>query len=128
MLLLRAAECFERMGRTERGERLILNAITRFEMSNFNYQQVEKEFQGFIAQKRFNSAVEKLDEIAIFFRRLQEELGRLEDINDTLKNLKNTVRARLTHILSEYNLLKMVCFRYLGGRRIAYLQSSRGVY
>lgn len=113
MFLLRAAECFERVARTEKSEILIINAIQRFDISNFNFKNQEEEFKRLIKKKEYGKAIEYLREIAKFFRRLSEELDKLDDREGMLTNLKRNVSARLLHMVSEYNFLKMVCYRYL---------------
>jgi tetratricopeptide (TPR) repeat protein len=113
-LLIRAAECNEKIKRSERAEKLLLTAITRFNLTTFNFTETEKEFQALIAKKKYPQAIEKLREIGTFFRQLQKILSEMEDASESVKNLENNVQARLYHMLSEYNLLKMICFRYAG--------------
>jgi len=113
MFLLRAGECFEKIGRTERAEKLILDAIKKFDSSIFDYQAHAKELFTLIQKKKFNLAIEHLREVATFFRNLEKELEDTPEYSDSFRNLKNNVNARLLHMISEFNLIKTMCFRHL---------------
>ena len=127
MFLIRAAECFERLSRTEKSEKLIMEAITRFDIANFNLKDHELNFDNLVKRKKFADAVEELREIAGFFRRLEDNLVGIEEENEIMTNLKRNVEARLLHIVSEYNLLKMVLFRYLENLEKIKQQAERSI-
>ncbi|RLI62587.1 MAG: hypothetical protein DRO88_11690 [Promethearchaeia archaeon] len=113
MFYLRAAECFEKISRTKRAEKLVLKAIRIFDSSIFDYRIYLKDLKSQIDKKKYLEAIETIREIAKFFRRLEIELETTPEQGDVLRNLKRNVLARLIHIVSEYNLLKMICFRFL---------------
>jgi len=114
MFYLRAAECFEKISRTKRAEKLILEAIRIFDSSIFDYRIYLKQLKDQIDKKSFSDAIETIREIAKFFRRLKIELESTPEEDGVFRNLKSNVLARLIHIVSEYNLLKMMCYRFLG--------------
>ena len=114
MFYLRAAECFEKISRTKRAEKLILEAIRIFDSSIFDYRIYLKQLKDQIDKKCFSDAIETIREIAKFFRRLEIELESTPEEDGVFRNLKSNVLARLIHIVSEYNLLKMMCYRLLG--------------
>ncbi|UYP46745.1 hypothetical protein NEF87_003030 [Candidatus Lokiarchaeum ossiferum] len=113
MFLLRAGECFEKIGRIERAERLILDAIQKFDTTIFDYQGHIKELHDFIQKKKYQPAIDHLREVALFFRNLEKELEDTPEYSESFRNLKNNVNARLLHMLSEYNLIKTMCYRHL---------------
>ncbi|QEE15104.1 hypothetical protein DSAG12_00927 [Promethearchaeum syntrophicum] len=114
MFYLRAAECFEKISRTKRAEKLILDAIRIFDSSIFDYRIYLKQLKEQIDNKQFSDAIETIREIAKFFRRLEIELESTPEEEGVFRNLKRNVLARLIHIVSEYNLLKMMCYHYIG--------------
>ncbi len=114
MFYLRAAECFEKISRTKRAEKLILEAIRIFDSSIFDYRIYLTQLKDQIDKKQYLDAIETIREIAKFFRRLEIELESTPEEDGVFRNLKNNVLARLIHIVSEYNLLKMICFRFIG--------------
>lgn len=114
MFYLRAAECFEKISRTKRAEKLILEAIRIFDSSIFDYRIYLKQLKDQIDKKQYSDAIETIREIAKFFRRLEIELESTPEEDGVFRNLKRNVLARLIHIVSEYNLLKMICFRHIG--------------
>ncbi len=114
MFYLRAAECFEKISRTKRAEKLILKAIRIFDSSIFDYRIYLKQLKDQIDKKQFADAIETIREIAKFFRRLEVELETTPEEDGVFRNLKRNVLARLIHIVSEYNLLKMICYRFIG--------------
>jgi len=128
MFLLKAAECFERIARTERSEHLVLEAIKRFEISIFDPNPIEKEFQRLIKKKKYAEAYEKLREIAGFFRQLESNLQKAEEDNQIMADLKRNVSARLLYTVSEYNFLKMVCFRYLEDFEKVQSQAEKSIH
>ncbi len=114
MFYLRAAECFEKISRTKRAEKLILEAIRIFDSSIFDYRIYLKQLKEQIDKKQFVDAIETIREIAKFFRRLEIELESTPEEDGVFRNLKRNVLARLIHSVSEYNLLKMICFHFIG--------------
>ncbi len=114
MFYLRAAECFEKISRTKRAEKLILEAIRIFDSSIFDYRIYLKQLKDQIDKKLFSDAIETIRDIAKFFRRLEIELESTPEEDGVFRNLKRNVLARLIHIVSEYNLIKMICYRFLG--------------
>jgi len=114
MFYLRAAECFEKISRTKRAEKLILEAIRIFDSSIFDYRIYLKQLKDQIDNKKYQEAVETIREIAKFFRRLEIELESTPEEDGIFRNLKSNVLARLIHIVSEYNLIKMICYRFIG--------------
>ena len=114
MFYLRAAECFEKISRTKRAEKLILEAIRIFDSSIFDYRVYLKQLKVQIDKKQYSDAIETIREIAKFFRRLEIELESTPEEDGVFRNLKRNVLARLIHIVSEYNLVKMICYRSLG--------------
>ncbi len=114
MFYLRSAECFEKISRTKRAEQLILKAIRIFDSSIFDYRIYLKQLKDQIDNKQYSDAIETIREIAKFFRRLEIELESTPEEDGVFRNLKNNVLARLIHIVSEYNLLKMICYRFIG--------------
>ena len=113
MFLLRAGECFEKISRTEKGEKYVIEAIKRFDVSIFDYHEHLQQLEDSVSHNKFEQALDNLNEITDFFWRLEKELENVEEDNDTYRNLKNNVAARLIHTISEYDLLKMVCYRKL---------------
>jgi len=114
MFLLRAGECFEKISRTERGENLILEAIKRFDTNIFDLNAAKRNLKVQINKtKKFELAIDTIQEIAEFFRRMEEQLEHTLDNTETFENLKQNVTSRLLHTISEYNLLKMICFKNL---------------
>ncbi|MHA1474810.1 MAG: hypothetical protein ACTSPA_01100 [Promethearchaeota archaeon] len=114
MFYLRAAECFEKISRTKRAEKLILEAIRIFDSSIFDYRIYLKQLKDQIDKKQFLDAIETIREIAKFFRRLEIELESTPEEDGIFRNLKRNVLARLIHSVSEYNLLKMICYHFIG--------------
>ena len=114
MFYLRAAECFEKISRTKRAEKLILEAIRIFDSSIFDYRIYLTQLKDQIYNKQYSDAIETIREIAKFFRRLEIELESTPEEDGVFRNLKSNVLARLIHIVSEYNLLKMICYRFIG--------------
>ena len=45
----------------------------------------------------------------------------------TLENLKHNIKARLFHMISEYNFLKMLCLKFLKQDQEVYNQSEKSV-
>ena len=114
MFYLRAAECFEKISRTKRAEKLILEAIRIFDSSIFDYRIYLTQLKDQIDKKQLSDAIETIREIAKFFRRLEIELETTPEEDGSFRNLKRNVLARLIHSVSEYNLLKMICYRFIG--------------
>lgn len=127
MLLLRAGECFEELKKVERAQKLVLDAIQRFDSSNFNNIDTFNHVEFNLQNRKYETAIENLREIAIYFRDLNDELELAQDINFTFKNIKKNVKARLLHIVSEYNFLKMLCFKILKKEEHIFLQAERSV-
>ena len=127
MYLIRAGECFEKIRRGERAELLILNAISRFDMSNFELKTVKKAVTTAIQKKKYETAITHLREIAQFFRKLEKALENLPEDEITFRNLKSNVQARILHMISEYNLIKMVCFRKLGKEELVIEQAEKSI-
>lgn len=113
MFLLRAGECFEKIFKTERGERLVFQAIRRFDTSNFNYKEEISILQNSITKRKYNAAIDELREIGQFFRTLEVHLENTLELSDEFASLKQNVKARLFHMISEYNFLKMLCYKML---------------
>jgi tetratricopeptide (TPR) repeat protein len=127
MFLLRAGECFEKISRTEKAERIVLDAIKRFDVSNYNYGKDLEALFGLVQKKKYEQAIDTIREIAGFFRRLEIELQGVPNENNAFINLKRNVSARLFHMLSEYNLLKMVCFRKLENEDMVRDQADKSI-
>ena len=129
MILIRAAEAFEKLGRTERAEKLVFNAILKFNASNFDYTTHSKGVRTLIHEKKFQEAIQDLREMAKFFRDLELELeNSLEGEGEkSFKNIKNNVEARLIHMVSEYNLIKMMCFKHLEDETMVLQQAKKSV-
>ncbi|MCF2138804.1 MAG: hypothetical protein K9W44_01955 [Candidatus Lokiarchaeota archaeon] len=114
MFLLRAAECFEKINRMERAKRLVFKAIQMNNTSIFDYPTHFQKLIKLIQTKKYEQAVNELREIAKFFRDLCQGLKIVEEFSQTFEYLKNNVLTRLIHMISEFNLLKMMCYRHLG--------------
>ena len=127
MFYLRAAECFEKISRTKRAEKLILDAIRIFDSSIFDYRIYLTQLKEQIDKKQFLDAIETIREIAKFFRRLQFELESTPEEDGVFRNLKSNVMARLIHIVSEYNLLKMMCYRFIGDDEKVRKQADKSI-
>ncbi len=113
--LLRAAECFEKLELYQKGEKRILEGIRIFDISNFNYKQHFETLKDFIFNKDYEQSIEEIERITNFLNRLIDQLSHyLENANQNLQNLQSNVKSRLRHMISEFRLLKMVCFRRLG--------------
>ena len=113
MFLLRAGECFEKIFKTDRGERLVFQAIQRFDTSIFDYTKAIAQLESLINKRKYDEAITQIREIAIFFRKLETQLDIAPEFNRTFVNLKQNVRARLIHQISEFNFLKMICYHLL---------------
>ncbi len=127
MFLLRAGECFEKIGRLERAEATILQAIRRMDTSIFNYSEHFNQLNRLIGKKKFDVAIEELREIAGFFRQLRQELEDVEEFSEVFIYLKNNVLARIFHMISEFNLLKMMCYRFNGNEEKVLEQAEKSV-
>jgi len=129
MILIRAAEAFEKLGRTERAEKLVFDAILKFNASNFDLDIQSKAVRTHIHEKKFQEAISILRETAKFFRDLEQELENSLEGEDekSFKNIKNNVEARLIHMVSEYNLIKMMCFKHLNDETMVLQQAKKSV-
>ncbi len=113
MFLLRAGECFEKLLKTERAERLIFDAIQRFETSNFDYSSSVHDLIDQIQRRKYAQAVEIIKEIAKFFRKLENQLESAPEFDILFSNLKKNVKSRLFHIISEFNFVSMMLFKLI---------------
>lgn len=113
MFLFRAAECYEKVNRLEKAQQLIYEAIRMNDSSNFDYPAHCERLRTLINSKKFEKAIEELREIAGFFRNTEKNLLEMEEFSDTLEYLKKAVLARLLQMVSEFNLLKILCLKYL---------------
>ena len=75
MFLMRAGECFEKIGRPERAERLIINAIQKFQMSTFDYKAEWQQLKLDITKKKYQDAIETVSNIIEYFEGLETELN-----------------------------------------------------
>lgn len=127
MFLLRAGECMEKIGRLERAEKLIFQAIRRLDTSIFDYPKQFEQLKSLISQKKYEKAIELIREIAAFFRNLKIDLEEVIEFNETFAYLKNNVLARIFHMISEFNLLKMMCFRFIGDEENVLEQAQKSI-
>ncbi len=127
MFLLRAAECFEKIGRSERAEKAVLDAIRLFDSSNFEYRKHWAQLQTLIQKKKYNLAIDEIREIALFFRHLENQLENNSEDSVTFQKITHNVTARLLHMVSEYNLIKMICYSYLGDDQKVMEQAEKSV-
>ncbi|TFH31356.1 MAG: hypothetical protein E4G98_00190 [Promethearchaeota archaeon] len=127
MFLIRAGECLEKIGRLERAENAIFQAIHRMDTSIFDYSAHFAHLIHLIGKKKYEKAIEELREIAGFFRQMRQELEKVEEFSDVFAYLKNNVLARLFHMISEFNLLKMMCYRFCGEEEKVQEQAKKSV-
>ena len=127
IFLLRAAESLEKIGRTEKAEKLVMDALRRFDVSNFNYLAHFNNLKQQIDRKKYAEAIETIREIALFFRNLEADLENMPEDFLSLRILKRNVEARLIHMFSEYNLLKMMCYRHLGNEEKVKEQADKSI-
>jgi tetratricopeptide (TPR) repeat protein len=127
ILYLRAGELLEKIGRSEKAEKLVLNGIKRLEISNYDYIEAEKQFQVLIQKKKYEQAIEILREIAQFFRKIDERIDKIDPQSAAALNLQTNLKARIFHMLTEYNLLKMICYRYLGNEDAVKEQATKSI-
>ncbi|MHA1611511.1 MAG: hypothetical protein ACTSYU_05600, partial [Promethearchaeota archaeon] len=127
MFLLRAGECFEKIGRLERAESTIFYAIRRMDTSIFDYPSHFKNLNQLIKKKKYEKGIDELREIAGFFRQLRQDLEEVEEFSEVFIYLKSNVLARLFHMISEFNLLKMMCYRFCGDEEKVHEQAEKSV-
>ncbi len=128
MILLRAGECFEKIGRLKKAQSAIIDAIKLFDTSIFNYASNFNELIHLTKKKKYEKSIELIREIALYFRNLEIELEEAPEYSNSFRNLKNNVNARLLHMISEFNLLKMLCYRFLGDEEKVLAQAKKSVY
>ncbi|MHA1520934.1 MAG: hypothetical protein ACTSRK_12190 [Promethearchaeota archaeon] len=127
MFLLRAGECFEKIGRLERAESTIFHAIRRMDTNIFDYPSHFKNLNQLIKKKEYEKGIDELREIAGFFRHLRQDLEEVEEFSEVFIYLKSNVLARLFHMISEFNLLKMMCYRFCGDEEKVHEQAEKSV-
>ena len=109
ILLLKAGQSYERASQTrDLGKQLIFKAVMRHNKSFELYQEEEKQGQLLIANKDFEAASKKFDEVSSYFKKSFDNLSDLlneEEDKDTLLNAK----ARFIHFVAEYQTISAIC-------------------
>ncbi|MHA1373217.1 MAG: hypothetical protein ACTSR7_02870, partial [Promethearchaeota archaeon] len=105
ILLLKAGQSYERASQTrDLGKQLIFKAVMRHNKFFELYQEEEKQGQLLIANKDFEAAAKKFQEVASYFRKSLDNLSDLlneEEDKDTMLNAK----ARFIHFVAEYQTI-----------------------
>jgi len=127
MFYLRASECFEKLHKHERANKAMFKAIRRFDLSNFDYIDHSDRLNKMIHARKYEEAVEMLREIAQFFRGLELELRHIPEQGGVFQNLIRNVSARIIHMVSEYNLLKMILYKKLGEEQKLMFQAQKSI-
>ncbi|MHA1105726.1 MAG: hypothetical protein ACTSPN_08400 [Promethearchaeota archaeon] len=109
ILLLKAGQSYERASQTrDLGKQLIFKAVMRHNKFFELYQEEEKQGQLLIANKDFEAAAKKFQEVASYFRKSLDNLSDLlneEEDKDTMLNAK----ARFIHFVAEYQTISAIC-------------------
>ena len=109
ILLLKAGQSYERASQTrELGKQLIFKAVMRHNKFFELYQEEEKRGQILIANKDFEAASKKFDEVSSYFKKSLDNLSDLlneEEDKDTMLNAK----ARFIHFVAEYQTISAIC-------------------
>ncbi|MHA1777815.1 MAG: tetratricopeptide repeat protein [Promethearchaeota archaeon] len=127
MFLFRAAECFERINRLKRAKQLIYEAIKQNDSSIFDYPAHCESLKELIYRKKYEESITELREIAGFFRNIRQNLREMNEFSDTLEYLKKAILARLLHMISEFNLLKIMCYRFLNNSEAVRAQAEKSI-
>ena len=109
ILLLKAGQSYERASQTrELGKLLIFKAVMRHNKFFELYQEEEKQGQLLIANKDFEAASKKFDDVSSYFKKSLDNLSDLlneEEDKDTMLNAK----ARFIHFVAEYQTISAIC-------------------
>ncbi|MBN2156381.1 MAG: hypothetical protein JW776_10080 [Candidatus Lokiarchaeota archaeon] len=111
LFLMRAAECYEYVGKHEVGERIVILAVLRLNPKSVDYRA--EEFRGIKLLKfgMYEEALEIYSRLLEFFNEglnnLSELLGDLQ--SSRLNIISIYAKTRLVHIISEYRLILMHC-------------------
>lgn len=109
ILLLKAGQSYERASQTrDLGKQLIFKAVMRHNKFFELYQEEEKQGQLLIANKDFEAASKKFDDVSSYFKKSLDNLSDLlneEEDKDTMLNAK----ARFIHFIAEYQTISAIC-------------------
>lgn len=126
-LLIRAAECWEKAQKSNRGERLMLKALLRFSNANRDPRKTEIQATQAILDGDYAGAITTFDELARFFEKaLEASQNRPSLKKSATHDLTLNVRARLLHVLSDYLIVGMLCCRALG-REDEFQRRAKGI-
>jgi hypothetical protein len=105
----------------------VFQAIRRFDTSIFDHSKALERLEALIHKRKYEEAITQIREIAIFFRKLENQLDLAPEFNRTFISLKQNVRARLIHQISEFNFLKMICYYLLNDSENVLDQAKKSV-
>lgn len=115
MFLLRAAECYEHLKKHEIGERIVIQALLRLNPKSTSVDYQIEEYKGLklIKLKNFKDAIPIYKNLFEFFSEAVDILSSVIE-NSDLKEIAIYAKSRIIHIISEYRMILMFCYKFIG--------------